>query len=248
MATFASDTSVGTGDKNELTDLNQIKQITSEYKKDYKDQLFTYIKNHPINKEMLSTPSKYWGCTWPDFLYSINPELPKDFSLTNIGNYDNRFIVIAKKYKEKYHNFIMLRQNYIINISTNSIWSTQDTVIQLDFRSDILIKQDYKYYGDLLYEYIKSHKCNGMLPTPSRKYNCNWPDFKNKYKNKIKNKLILKEIVNYDSRFKFTSKKYNNGHPLFVELVENMEIKLKLSKCIKQDYKDKISEYIKENI
>ncbi|MAJ44339.1 MAG: hypothetical protein CMF96_06295 [Candidatus Marinimicrobia bacterium] len=248
MATFASDTSVGTGDKNELTDLNEIIQITSEDKKDYKDQLFTYIKNHPINKEMLSTPSRAWGCTWPDFLYTINPELPKNFSLAEIGNYDNRFIVIAKKYKKKYHNFIMLRQNYIPNISTNSIWSRPDTVIQPDSRYDILIQPGYKYYGDILYEYIKNHKCNGMLTTPSSKYYCNWPDFKNKYKYKIKNKLILKEIINYDSRFKLTSKKYNNGCSDFVELVENIEIKPKLSRCIKQDYKEKISEYIKENI
>ena len=80
-------------------------KVTQKRTRDYKDQLYEYIKQHP-RQEMLDKPSNAWGCTWPDFKHKYKPVLPKDFSLAEIGNYDARFKVTPKRFKKGYSNFV----------------------------------------------------------------------------------------------------------------------------------------------
>ena len=87
--------------------------------RDYKDQLYEYIKQHP-RQEMLDKPSNAWGCTWPDFKQKYRPVLPKDFSLGEIGNYDARFKVTPKRFKKGYSNFVQLTLGYIPNVAAKA--------------------------------------------------------------------------------------------------------------------------------
>jgi hypothetical protein len=94
-------------------------KVTPKRTRDYKDQLYEYIKQHP-RQEMFDKPSNAWGCTWPDFKQKYRPVLPKDFSLSEIGNYDARFKVTPKQFKKGYSNFVQLTLGDIPNVAAKA--------------------------------------------------------------------------------------------------------------------------------